>query len=70
MISLTAKWAKILVQQPETGMGYQIANVRLKDGRQFNRVTIVGGTITTINDDPNIPFTESDIESIAMTRNR
>ena len=52
MIALDKKWAKVLTTQPETGMGYQIASICLKDGRRFERAVIVGGTITSINGDP------------------
>jgi hypothetical protein len=43
MIQLSAKWAKGLVTQPETGMGYWIVTVFPIDGRQFERVAVVGG---------------------------
>jgi len=42
MLALDKKWAKVLISRPETGMGYQIVSVRLKDGRRFERVMIVG----------------------------
>jgi hypothetical protein len=67
MITLSFKWAKDLVSQPETGMGYQVASVYLKDGRQVQRVMIIGGTIADVNGDPNIPFAEDDIERIVVT---
>ena len=66
MITLSAKWARYLIRKPETGMGYQVASVYLKDGRRFDRVMIVGGTIAQIDDDPSIPFAESDIERIVI----
>ena len=70
VLKLSNKWANVLVPQPETGMGYQIASIYLKDGRRFDRVTIVGGTIADIDKDRAIPFTESEIERIVVTHGR
>lgn len=70
MITLSSKWAKALVSQPETGMGYQITSIYLKDGRRFDQVMIVEGRITSIKNDPNIPFSESDIEHIVVTHEK
>jgi len=36
--SVSDKWADYLVNQPETGMGYWIVSVTLKDGRSYARV--------------------------------
>jgi hypothetical protein len=67
MLTLDKKWAEVLISQPETGMGYQVATVHLSDGRQFSRVMIVGGKITSIDGDQNIPFLEKDIDNIIVT---
>ena len=50
MLVLSDKWAPELIAQGETGMGYQIASVVLKDGKRFNQVVIVGGIIGQIKD--------------------
>jgi hypothetical protein len=70
VLTLGAKWAKVLVSQPETGMGYQVTTVRLKDGRKFDRVVIVEGRITKIADSDDIPFTEDQIDQIIVTHDR
>jgi hypothetical protein len=67
MLALDKRWAKVLISQPETGMGHQVATVQLKDGRQFEHVVIVGGAITSINGDPTIPFAEVEIDDIVVT---
>jgi hypothetical protein len=66
MLALSDKWAPALVSQRENGMGYQVATVTLKDGRRFPNTVIVGGWITKIGNNPQIPFAESDIESIII----
>jgi hypothetical protein len=66
MLKLTAKWAPILMSQPETGRGFQIATVFLRDGRQFDRVMIDSGYLTMVGESRTIPFEEADIERIVV----
>jgi hypothetical protein len=66
MLALSDKWALTLLSQPESGLGYQIATVILKDGRKFSKAVIDGGYITKVGDDTRIPFADSDIESIVV----
>ena len=67
MLQLSDKWAPLLVRQPETGMGYQIATVVLSNGRRFNDVLIQQGLITRIKGLTVIPFSESEIIDIIVT---
>jgi hypothetical protein len=46
---LPKKWLEIIEKSPEAGMGYQIANVVLKDGKTYERVMIIEGRIIEIN---------------------
>ena len=70
MIVLSDSWGPKLVAQGETGMGYQIASVVLKDGRRFDRVVIVGRNITQVKDIEGIPFTAEQIEQIIVTHDK
>ena len=70
MLSLSDKWAPVLVAQPETGMGYQIASVVLRDGRRFDQVLIVGGVLTEIGGKKEIPFAEQEIVEIQVTHGK
>jgi hypothetical protein len=67
MLQLSDKWGPLLARQPETGMGYQIGTVVLRDGRRFNDVLIQEGLITRIKGLTVIPFTESEIIDIIVT---
>ena len=67
MLQLSDKWGPLLTRQPETGMGYQIGTVVLRDGRRFNDVLIQEGLITRIKGLTVIPFTESEIIDIIVT---
>jgi hypothetical protein len=67
MFQLSEKWAPVLNAQPETGMGYQIASVLLKDGRRFENVLIVGGVVARVGDSEDIPFGEEDVADLVVT---
>ena len=70
MLTLSNKWAPILVSQPETGMNYQIASVFLTDGRRFDRVLITGGYITKVGESTDIPFRDEDIAQIVVNHGK
>jgi hypothetical protein len=70
MIELPPKWAPVLVNAPETGMGYTVCNVELKDGRVFERVVIVGGTVTRCDGSKDIPFAADEITGIIPTHDK
>ncbi len=67
---LSPKWAESLRSQGETGMGYVVCIVGLKDGRTFERVVIVGGIITQVGRDRAIPFDEREVEWIKATHDK
>ena len=65
MLTLSDRWVRDLMYEPETGMGYQIATITLKDGRRFPKAAIIQcAAIGEIDGNPAIPFTESEIASI------
>ena len=70
MLELSNEWAPVLLAQHETGLGYQIVSVYLRDGRRFHRVTVVGGTITEINEGKEIPFGVEEIADIKVTHGK
>src|SRR5205809_7859208 len=57
MAMLPEKWSKFLLAQPETGMGYQIVAVTLRDGRVIEDVVISGSSIVDeVRGFADIPF--------------
>jgi hypothetical protein len=65
-----AKWAEFFGNRPETGMGYTIVTVVLKDGRRYPRVTVTGGVIGSVDGEPDIPFSEDDIAEFLVTHDK
>ena len=70
MIKLSDRWIHELIAQPETGMGYQIVSVILKDGTRHNQVVVDSGFITRAKGLDSIPFQESDIREINVTHDK
>ena len=70
MLQLSDKWGPKLVSQPETGMGYQVASIILKDGSRYDQVLIEAGFITRIRGSKTIPFCEDQIADIVITHDK
>lgn len=69
-LRLGPAWAAVLSSQSETGMGYQVVSILLKDGRRFDNVTIVDGTIFLSLGNRQPPFIEGDVAEIVVTHGR
>jgi hypothetical protein len=67
MLRLSDKWGPILVAQPETGMGYQVASIILNDGSRYDQALIEAGYVTRIRGLQDIPFSEEQIADIIVT---
>lgn len=70
MIKLSSKWTSELANKPETGMGYQVVTIVLKDGKKIDQVAVVEGKITEIRGREDIPFTEDQIDQIILTHDK
>lgn len=70
MLRLSSKWADFLKNQPESGMGFQVGKVILKDGRTFGHVVIVEGNVTLVDGGKAIPFSDDDIDKITLTHEK
>ncbi len=70
MLQLSDKWGPKLVSQRETGMGYQVASITLKDGTRYDQALIEGGYVTRIRGLKTIPFSEDQIADIVVTHDK
>jgi hypothetical protein len=59
-----------LLAHPESGMGYQVVTVRLRDGREFRRVIVVDGRMSNRAGLWTPPFSEDDIVDVMVTHDR
>jgi translation initiation factor IF-2 len=68
---LPARWATWLASQSETGMGYQVVDVVLNDGRIVKDVAIVEAhMVAEVRGHPDVPFDPSEIAEVRLTHNR
>jgi len=72
VLHLPKNWMAILIDQPESGMTYQMLTITLKDGRRFERVPHVDGRINLsgIQGFWKVPFEGDDIAEIVVTHDR
>jgi hypothetical protein len=54
----------------ETGIGYQVVSVQLKDGRIFEQVAISEGCIIEVRGYKEIPFACDDVASVSVNHKR
>jgi hypothetical protein len=70
MKTLPKKWQEYLAKKPETGMGYQVVNLILEDGKRIEDVAIVdGGLIGEIRGD-DVAFDPGKIIEIELTHKK
>lgn len=71
MKTLPKTWSDFLFPKPETGMGYQVVAVTLRDGRKIEDVAIIQSeVIGEVRGHDDVPFEPEDIVSMELTHNR
>ena len=63
-VKLPKKWTKFFIRHEETGMGYQVATIKLKSDREL-KVTILNGEEIILPKGKRI-FKSSDIKNITF----
>jgi hypothetical protein len=56
-----------IAQNKETGIGYVVVSVKLKDGRAFDQVAISAGCVIEVRGFKKLPFEGEDIASMQVT---
>jgi hypothetical protein len=70
MLQLTDRWGSRLRSQPETGMGYQVVSIVLRNGQRIDQVLVESGVITRVRGQDSIPFREDEIADLIVTHDR
>jgi len=65
-IQLSQNWIEMLQNLPETGMGYQIVNLILANGKVFNDVTVLNCSIAILDEE----IDATQIENIELSAKR
>ena len=66
VVEIPCEWLDYLKRHGETGPGYQILAVKLKDGRCFDQVVASEGCIIQIRGYKEVPFTPDEVASIEV----
>jgi len=70
LVPMASKFVEQLRQAKETGIGYQVVSVELKDGRSFEQVTTSEGCIIEVRGYKEIPFAPDDVASVSVNHRR
>ena len=64
-LTLEKKWVELLVNLPESGMGYQRVLIRLKDGRNVENALVFNSEVLQVPDEIP-PFKPDDIVDVQV----
>jgi hypothetical protein len=66
VVSLPPESQKLLKSQKNTGPGYQVVEIQLKDGRWFDQVVASEGCIIAVRGHQELPFRSEDVASVCV----
>ena len=66
LVPIPTRFVNYLKRAPETGIGYQVISVVLKDGRSFDQVITSEGCIIEVRGYKEIPFAPDDVASVSV----
>jgi hypothetical protein len=66
LVLIPSRFADHLKGAKETGIGYQVVSVELKDGRSFDQVVTSEGCIIEVRGYTEIPFAADDVASVSL----
>jgi hypothetical protein len=69
-VPIPSESAERLKREKETGMGYQIVAVKLKDGRCFDQVIASEGCLIQVRGYEVIPFGPEEVTSVSINHKR
>ena len=64
-IKLPPDYIEFLSSQPETGMGYQKVNIKLKNGQEYKSLTVFNSTYLEVHDA--LEFDINDIKQVSIS---
>lgn len=70
LVPIPIRFVDQLKRAEETGLGYQVVSVELKDGRSFDQVATSEGCIIEVRGYKEIPFAAEDVASVSINHKR
>ena len=69
LVPIPLEWAEYLRRQRETGPGYQVVSVELRNGKCFDHVVTSEGCVIHVRGHRDVPFTPDDVASVSLNHN-
>jgi hypothetical protein len=70
LVPVPGSFVEQLKEAKETGIGYHVVSVDLKDGRHFDQVATSEGHIIEVRGFKEIPFSQSDVAAMTVNHKR
>jgi hypothetical protein len=70
LVEIPSDFLDQLKESGETGLGYRVISVELKDGKIFDQVAASEGCVIEVRDHEEIPFVPEEIKSIKVNHKR
>ena len=70
LVPVPSESADLLKREKETGIGYQVVSVKLKDGRCYEQAVASEGCIIQVRGYENVPFAPNELESVRVNHKR
>jgi hypothetical protein len=70
LTAIPRELAELLKRQGETGMGYQVVSVTLKNGKRFDQVVASEGFIIHVRGHKDVPFSSDEMASVDVNHKR
>jgi hypothetical protein len=70
LIPIPRELAEHLKRQSETGMGYQVVSVTLKNGQHFDQVVASEGFIIQVRGHKDVPFAPDEVAAVDVNHKR
>lgn len=70
LVRIPPETASDLKQQRETGLGYQVVSVQLKDGRSFDQAVASEGCIIAVRGYTEVPFQFDEVAMVEVNHKR
>jgi hypothetical protein len=70
LVSIPREHADRLRGHGETGPGYQVVSVTLKNGRRFDHVVASEGCVIQVRGHKDVPFAADDVASVDVNHSR
>jgi hypothetical protein len=66
LVTIPSECVDYLKRQGDTGLGYQVVSVNLRDGRSFGHVIVSEGCVIQVRGHRGVPFKQDEVTSVQV----